>query len=146
VIERVLAHARRRGAAGADALWRRSERTSVAFEFGRLKAAAVTEEAGVNLRVVSGGRIGVAGSTAVDGPPEELVSRALASAELGEELTPAFPSDATLPRVPTFFEAAADASLDTLIELGAGLVGSGPRAASPTRPAPTRRTARPASR
>jgi len=122
VIERLLEQARRRGAGTADALWRRSERTSVAFEFGRLKAAGVTEEAGVNLRVVSGGRVGVAGSTAVAAAPDELVSRALASAELGAELTLAFPSRTPLPHVPTFFAAAAGASLDALIELGAGLV------------------------
>ena len=122
MIERLLEQARRRGAGTADALWRRSERTSVAFEFGRLKAAGVTEEAGVNLRVVSGGRVGVAGSTAVAAAPDELVSRALASAELGAELTLAFPSRTPLPHVPTFFAAAAGASLDALIELGAGLV------------------------
>ena len=42
-----------------DALWRRVERTTIAFEWGRLKAAGVNEEAGVNLRVVRNGKVGV---------------------------------------------------------------------------------------
>ena len=117
MIERLLEQARRRGA-GADALWRRAERTSVAFEWGRLKTAAVTEEAGVNLRVVSAGRVGVAGSTAVDVPPDELVTRAFAAAELGEILALPLPSPAPLPQVRTHFDRAAAASLDTLIGIG----------------------------
>jgi PmbA protein len=94
----------------------------VAFESGRLKAAGVTEEAGVNLRVVSGGRVGIAGSTAVDAAPIALVERALASAELGEPLALVFPSSAPLPRVPTAFDRAANASLDALIAIGRELV------------------------
>src|SRR5439155_645094 len=136
VIERLLEHARRRGAGAADALWRRVERTSVAFESGRLKAAGVTEEAGVNLRVVSGGRVGIAGSTAVDAAPEDVVARALGSAELGEILDLAFPPRAPLPQVPTFFDRAAAASLDALIEIGRQLVGElareGVRSTSPS--------------
>jgi PmbA protein len=110
------------GAQGGDCLWRQSERTSVAFESGRLKTAGVTEEAGVNLRVVSGGRVGIAGSTAMDAPPAALVERALASAELGEPLELAFPPSVPLPRVPTSFDRAAGASLDVLIAIGRELV------------------------
>ena len=117
MIERLLEQARRRRA-GADALWRRAERTSVAFEWGRLKTAGVTEEAGVNLRVVSAGRVGVAGSTAVDVPPDELVTRALAAAELGETLALALPPPTPFLQVPTHFDRAATASLDTLIGIG----------------------------
>jgi len=62
VIDELLAAARSR-VDGADALWRREERTSVAFEAGRLKTTGIIEEAGVNLRVLSGGRVGVAGTT-----------------------------------------------------------------------------------
>ena len=110
------------GAAAADCLWRRSERTSVAFESGRLKAAGITQEAGVNLRVVSGGRVGIAGSTAVDAAPAELVARALAAAELGEALALVFPASAPLPPVPTSFDRAASAPLDALIAIGRELV------------------------
>jgi len=60
MIDRVLETARGK-VDGADALWRREEQTTVAFESGRLKAVGISEEAGVNLRVLAGGRMGVAG-------------------------------------------------------------------------------------
>jgi len=126
VIDGLLELARRRleQGGGADALERRVERTSVAFEWGRLKAAGVTEEAGVNLRVLHRGRVGVAGTTNVaagdvgarHAPP--LLDRALASAELGEEIALSFPSGAKLPRVTTHVQRTADASLARLIEIG----------------------------
>jgi len=134
VIERLLERARRRADGGADALWRRGERTSVAFEWGRLKAAGVAEEAGVNVRVRHRGRVGVAGTTAVaetTGVATDdvgaqhaapLLDRALASAALGEELDLAFPAQAPLPGVATFFDPAADASLDDLIGIGRSLL------------------------
>ncbi len=105
----------------ADALWRREERTAIAFDAGRLKSAGITEEAGVNLRLVTGGRMGVAGTTAATPDLGELVARARASAELGEQVDLAFPTRAALPNVPTFFDRAANASLDQLVALGRGL-------------------------
>jgi len=130
MIEELLELARRRlePGDGADALERRVERTSVAFEWGRLKAAGVTEEAGVNVRVLHRGRVGVAGTTAVGGDgvaaqhAAPLLDRALASAELGEEIALAFPAPAKLPRVATHGARAADASLARLIEIGSFLL------------------------
>ncbi|HXI64027.1 MAG TPA: TldD/PmbA family protein [Gemmatimonadales bacterium] len=126
MIERLLEVARRRADGGADALWRRVERTSVAFEWGRLKAAGATEEAGANLRVRHRGRVGVAGTTAADVPPDDLVTRALASAELGEEIDLGFPASrppgSPLPSISTFFDRAAGASLDALIAMGRSLL------------------------
>jgi len=61
MIDRVL-EATRGKVDGADALWRREEQTAVAFESGRLKSAGISEEAGLNLRVLAGGRMGVAGT------------------------------------------------------------------------------------
>lgn len=119
MIERVLEEARRRTDA-ADALWHRVERTSVAFESGRLKTCGVSEESGVNLRVVHDGRVGVAGSTA--GDAADLVSRALASAALGERLALAFPAAAPQPPVVTAAPAAAAAPLAQLVALGQALV------------------------
>lgn len=110
---------RARGDAG-DALWRRTERTTVAFESGRLKACAAAEETGVNLRVMADGRMGIAGTTAEDA--EDLVTRAIASAALGETVPITFPAAAPLPRVATASQAVADAPLDRLTAIGAGLV------------------------
>jgi PmbA protein len=125
VIADLLAAVRRRAQAG-DALWRREERTAIAFESGRLKSAGVTEEAGVNLRVVKDGRVGVAGTTAAASPapgsPDGVLERALASAALGETVSIAFPAAAKPPSVPTYFDRAADASLGALTTLGGELV------------------------
>jgi len=122
LIAQLIEAARRRADGGADALWRRFERTTVAFEWGRLKSAGTTEEAGANLRVRHRGRVGVAGTTATDAAPDELVARALASAELGEELDLAFPPQAPLPALTTFFDRAANAPLDDLIGIGRSLL------------------------
>jgi len=128
VIEQLVDLARRRADGGADALWRRFERTTVAFEWGRLKSAGVTEEAGANLRVRHRGRVGVAGTTAVGGDDvgaqhaAPLLARALASAELGDELDVVFPARAPLPPLTTFFDRAANASLVDLVRVGRSLL------------------------
>ena len=90
MIDRLLESARAK-VDGADALWRREEQTAVTFESGRLKSAGISEEAGLNLRVLAKGRMGVAGTTAAKPDPGELVGRACASAELGEIVELAFP-------------------------------------------------------
>ena len=122
MIEQLLERARRRADGGADALWRRVERTSVAFEWGRLKAAGVAEEAGVNVRVRHRGRVGVAGTTAIGASADDVLTRALASAQLGEQLDLVFPGPAPLPSVTTFFQPVADASLDRLMAMGRSLL------------------------
>jgi len=123
MIDRLLDGARGK-VDGADALWRREEQTAVSFESGRLKAAGISEEAGLNLRVVARGRMGVAGTTAAKPDPKELVARAGASAELGEVVDLAFPnaSPHSLPPIPTFFDRTANASLSELIRMGRLLV------------------------
>src|SRR3989475_12216167 len=119
MIDRLLETARRK-VDGADALWRSEVQTAVAFESGRLKAAGISEEAGLTLRVLSQGRMGVAGTTAAKPDPEALLERARASAELGETVDLAFPkaAAASLPPIPTYFDRTANASLDDLIALG----------------------------
>src|SRR5258706_3829282 len=82
MIDRLLDAARGKVDA-ADALWRREEQTAVSFESGRLKAAGITEEAGLNLRVVAHGRMGVAGTPPAETETNELVARARASPEVG---------------------------------------------------------------
>lgn len=119
MIERLVAAIRRRADRG-DALWRQSEHTTVGFESGRLKACGVAEETGINLRVVRGGKVGVAGTTTAD--IDDLLSRALASAELGESVDLAFPEPAALPEVATYAAGAAGASLERLTAIGTELV------------------------
>ncbi len=119
MIERVL-DAARAHATAADAQWQRVERTSIAFEAGRLKACGISEASGVNLRVVHDGRVGIAGTTAED--VDDLVARALASAELGEALDMVFPAAAPLPVVATQAARAGAASLERLTAIGHELV------------------------
>src|SRR5437879_8143184 len=123
MIDRLLDSAR--GAVdNADALWRREEQTAVAFESGRLKAAGISEEAGVNLRVLAKGRMGGAGTPAPKPDPKELVARARGSAELGEAVELAFPnaSPQSQRRMPTSCARTAKASLAALIRMGRLLV------------------------
>lgn len=119
MIERLLDAVRARADA-ADAQRHAAVRTSIAFESGRLKACGISEETGVNLRVVRGGRVGIAGTTA--GDHADLIARALASAELGEAVALQFPPAGPLPQIPTHAPAAADASLERLTVLGHELV------------------------
>ena len=123
MIDRLLDAARGK-VDGADALWRREEQTAVSFESGRLKAAGISEEAGLNLRVLAKGRMGVAGTTAAKPDVRELVARASASAELGEIVELAFPNPSSqlLPPIATFFDRTANASLSELIRMGRLLV------------------------
>ena len=125
MIDRLLERARGKGGVdNADCLWRREEQTAVAFESGRLKSAGISEEAGLNLRVLANGRMGVAGTTAAKPDPDALLERARASAELGEVVELAFPTSSpqSLPLIPTFFEHTANASLAELIRMGKLLV------------------------
>ena len=121
MIEQVLDAIRRNAEAG-DACWRRDERTSIGFESGRLKAAGMTQQIGVNVRLVQGGRVGVAGTTATEGPPDDLIARALASAELGERIDLPFPGKLPLPHVPTHFASAESASVADLVDIGRTLL------------------------
>jgi PmbA protein len=121
VIEQVLDAIRRNAEAG-DACWRRDERTSIGFESGRLKAAGMTQQIGVNVRLVQGGRVGVAGTTATEGPPDDLIARALASAELGERVDLPFPGKLPLPHITTHFPRAESASVADLVEIGRTLM------------------------
>ena len=111
-----------RAADAGDACWRRSERTTIAFESGRLKSAGVVEESGLNVRVLKDGKVGVAGTTATDAPPSDVVARALASAALGEPLAIEFPSSTRFPSVSTEAKSAGVASIDALADIGRGLV------------------------
>lgn len=121
MIPRALEALRKQGDAG-DACWRTSERTTISFESGRLKSAAVVQESGLNIRVVKGGKVGVAGTTAAEAPPSEVVSRALASAALGEPLALEFPAATAFPAVRTESAPAAAAAVDALADIGRGLI------------------------
>lgn len=123
MIERILDLARPKAAA-ADALWRDEDQLLLRFETGRLKETTRRREAGVNLRVVAGGRVGIAGTTdlAGDAAMPDLLARALASAEQGEPCDLALPPRAPLPAAVTYDDRAAGVDFATLAAIGRGVI------------------------
>lgn len=120
MIERVLDRARARGAA-ADALLRDTTVLSLSFESGRLKGSGLSQEAGLNLRVVAGGRLGVAGTTDL-AQAEDVVARAFASAAEGETVALEMPGASPLPAVDTFDDRAAGLGVEDLAAIGRGII------------------------
>ena len=125
MIERVAALARRsRRFEGFDLLLRDESQVSLKFESGRLKESALRQEAGINFRGVSRGKVGIAGTTDLSGDAafEDLLRRAAASAEQGEECALAFPRSRPLPAVSVFDDTAAGMDVDHLTQLGRRVV------------------------
>jgi len=100
----------------ADAALSTDETTTLEFTGGRLSGATTATSHGVNLRVVSEGRVGIAGTTLEDGA--ELLDRALESARVGELAVLALPRPAPLPEVVTHYPRAASATVPDLAALG----------------------------
>src|SRR3990172_6502062 len=108
MIDRALALATAQ-AEQADALWRDEDQLELRFETGRLKETTRRQEAGVNLRVVARGRVGIAGTTDLASPDAaaDLLRRALASAEQGETCALAMPPASATAEAATFDDRAA---------------------------------------
>jgi PmbA protein len=125
MIERVLELAKRSGRfEGFDLLLRDEQQVGLRFESGRLKETTLRQEAGINFRGVSGGKVGVAGSTdlAREEALADLLERAAASAEQGEVWSPAFPGPSRLPAVSLFDDRAAGLDVEHLAALGRRVV------------------------
>jgi PmbA protein len=116
----VLDLARNKGA-GADALLRDSTVLTLSFESGRLKGSALSQEAGLNVRVLTDGRVGVAGTTDLHAD-EDVVARAFASAAEGDRLALDLPGRAPLPEVRTFDDGAPNLDVGALAALGRAVV------------------------
>lgn len=119
MIARLLELATARAEA-ADATLKTDETVTLLFEAGRLKSTSWSQEQGINLRVLAGGRLGVAGSTAA--APDGVVEAALASAAIGEPVDLVLPAPAPLPAVRTHAPAAAAAAVADLAALGQSLL------------------------
>jgi PmbA protein len=120
MIEQALELARKRARA-ADALLRDETQLSLKFESGRLKENALRQEAGLNLRVFTDGRYGVAGTTDV-ADVADVVTRALASAEQGDALTFDLPAAGPLPAISCFDDRAAGLDVAALAAIGRAIV------------------------
>ena len=125
MIDRALALAKRsRRFEAFDLLFRDEAQVSLKFESGRLKESALRQEAGINFRGVHRGRVGIAGTTDLSGDEalEDLLKRAAASAEQGEECALGFPGPSRLPDVSLFDDTAAGMDVEHLAELGRRVV------------------------
>jgi len=125
MIERVASLARRsRRFEGFDLLLRDESQVSLKFESGRLKESALRQEAGINFRGVSRGKVGIAGTTDLSGDEalDDLLTRAATSAEQGEVCALAFPARSRLPDVSLFDDTAAGMDVEHLAELGRRVV------------------------
>ncbi|HEY2805453.1 MAG TPA: TldD/PmbA family protein [Gemmatimonadales bacterium] len=120
MIEKVMELVKRRGLT-ADALLRDSSVLSLSFESGRLKGSTLSQEAGLNLRVIASGKVGTAGTTDLAGP-DDVVARALASAAEGETLALDFPGPGPVPPVKTFDADAGKLDVAALASLGRSVV------------------------
>lgn len=100
----------------ADAIEQSDETTLLEFAGGRPVLASASYSHGTALRVVAEGKVGNAGTAEED--PDDLVARALASAQLGEVATITLPHPAPLPTVVTHMPRAASATLSDLTDLG----------------------------
>ncbi|MDP3774248.1 MAG: TldD/PmbA family protein [Gemmatimonadales bacterium] len=120
MIEKTLELASRRATA-ADAILRDESQLTLKFESGRLKENALHQEAGLNLRVFTDGRYGVAGTTDLAGI-EDVVSRAFASAEQGDALTFELPRAQPVPGLSCFDDRAAGMDVASLAAIGRSVV------------------------
>ena len=100
----------------ADAVAKTDETLTIRLREGEIVAAHTSEHAGHSLRVVVEGRIGVAGTTALD--PDALLEAALASAAAGDEAPLLLPGPSPLPRVHTHVPRAASATVAELGQMG----------------------------
>jgi len=99
----------------------RSESTSISFEAGTLKTAAVKESSGIGCRVLVAGRSGLSSTSRLD-RIEDMVDSASASAAFGERLPFAFPGAAAGCEVGGYDEGVVGLSIDSLIGRGRSLV------------------------
>ena len=119
--EQVLALAGR-SAEWAEVFMIGQEETPVAFEANRLRAIETRQTRGLALRVVVGGRIGLASSSQL-GDPQALVDDAVATAHFGAESAMAYPSERLEEgALDLWDEAVAALSVDAMVQMGQEMV------------------------
>ncbi|MHB1134831.1 MAG: TldD/PmbA family protein [Chloroflexota bacterium] len=119
-IEQVLEQASR-AAEAAEVYGVRVEDTPVSFEANKLKVLQTRQVSGLSLRLIKNGRVGFTSSTKPE-PPQDIVERALAAAEFGAEAKFSLPSEGVSCEVEIYDPVVEGLSLESMIELGQGLV------------------------
>jgi len=119
-IENVLDLALRH-AEGAEVFWEQGEATNAVFENNRLKSVETKQSRGVGLRVIRNGRIGHAGTTAIDerrGDIERLVRNVMDSAAFGQEARFQFPDRCDAQPVKTADQAVTRVPVERCVDMG----------------------------
>jgi PmbA protein len=99
----------------------RREDTPVRFEANRLKMIETRQSRGIGVRLVQGGRAGLASGTHTDNP-QDLVAAALEAAAAGPRALFELPDRIAGPSVETFDPAVEALALEDLIQLGQTVV------------------------
>ena len=121
-LEQVLDLASRR-ADQAEVFGVQSIHTPVTFEANRLKLVETKETRGASLRVIVGGKVGLASATRL-GAPQDLVEEALAVARLGGPVAYELPGAAAFPSLPLYHEDAASWEPAAMVEAGRGMIAA----------------------
>ncbi|GBD14355.1 Metalloprotease PmbA [bacterium HR25] len=121
MLEEIVELARKRGAQEAEAFYSAVEELPVSFEANRLKQVSARQTSGTALRVIVGGRLGVAASSR-PGDVAGLVEMALETAPFGPEARFHFPGSDNYPQVEVYDPEVERLSLDDMVHLGQGLI------------------------
>ncbi|GBD11380.1 Metalloprotease TldD [bacterium HR23] len=120
ILEDILERARR-VADEAEVFAVTSVDTPVHFEANRLKAVQERQTWAAGLRIIKGGRIGLASTNRQD-DPQGVVERALETLALGAEATFTLPEPQPYPHVPLYDPTVEALSAQALVDLGQGAI------------------------
>ena len=116
IAQEILQRAKRRGIGAAEVMLEESESRSVRFQDNCLKSVNASQSLGAGLRIIHNGRVGFSSDNdlaAVD----DLVDRALASAQFGPEAAFEFPAQKEGPAVQLYDAAAAELPMERAAEM-----------------------------
>ena len=105
----------------AEVFWISSEETPVEFEANRLKRLETNQGTVVVLRIIKGGRIGLATTTRLD-DPEELINIAVEMSQFGARASFELPSQIVYPEVQVYDPGVEAVSIEEMVGLGDSLI------------------------
>jgi PmbA protein len=105
------------GAQGAQVTVGRTEQAAVEYESDKLKTARSSQETGVGLKVIAGGRIGTAHTTDMN-DADGLVARAMEAVVFGAKAYHAFPGPAPAGKVTKFDAGVLNIGRKAMVDMG----------------------------
>jgi PmbA protein len=120
-IEETILELTLKKADSAEVIYEEGETKSVNFENNKLKYAHSKSIRGVGLRIIKDGRIGFSSTTDLR-TPQELVEKALHSAQFGQGARFSFPSNGNFPEIKIFDEKVVDFPMEKGISWGREII------------------------